>query len=85
MTPSQGSQKLKVREVAQHGSALAWGARGRRFKSGLPYLTKIRSYFKAGFFLYVLLGEGYDSEAIFRLRINLVTIPLEGEKNTAKR
>ena len=29
-------QRLKIRGVAQLGSVLAWGARGRRFKSGHP-------------------------------------------------
>ena len=34
--PSRGSLVSQGRDVAQPGSALAWGASGRRFKSGRP-------------------------------------------------
>ncbi len=32
----RGRRSIERRGVAQPGSALAWGARGRRFKSGRP-------------------------------------------------
>ena len=34
--PSQGGPNREIRGVAQPGSASAWGAEGRRFKSGRP-------------------------------------------------
>ena len=38
------------RDVAQPGSALAWGARGRWFESSRP--DKIKAFAKAGAFLF---------------------------------
>lgn len=37
--PQDASMIQKKRGVAQPGSALAWGASGRRFKSGRPELV----------------------------------------------
>ena len=39
-----------VRDVAQPGSALAWGARGRKFESCRPDLKIKRLYIKYGLF-----------------------------------
>ena len=67
----QGERQTKSRAVAQSGSALAWGARGRGFESRLPDVNKTRkerqfydcrSFFFSG--LYVKSGH----RATFEIR-----------------
>ena len=51
---------LEFRDVAQSGSALAWGARGRGFKSRRPdcyYLKKLSSLIDLEAFLYLYFIE----------------------------
>ena len=48
----QGKRQTKSRAVAQSGSALAWGARGRGFESRLPDLENpLPQQTEAGFFV----------------------------------
>ena len=48
----QGERQTKSRAVAQSGSALAWGARGRGFESRLPDKQERRSPSAAFFFCF---------------------------------
>ena len=61
--------QAQIRDVAQHGSALAWGARGRWFESSHPdkkkhLTTKCFLYFKEQFFNQ-LLFKLYDNVLSF--------------------
>ena len=40
---------LSIRDVAQSGSVLAWGARGRGFESRLPDLIKLKNRLETKF------------------------------------
>lgn len=57
----QGERQTKSRAVAQSGSALAWGARGRGFESRLPDEKKGGSI-EPPFFAYSR-NNGYQGQA----------------------
>lgn len=50
----QSARQTNTRAVAQSGSALAWGARGRGFESRLPDTTKKLGYVSSQAFLLYL-------------------------------
>ena len=50
----QSARQTNTRAVAQSGSALAWGARGRGFESRLPDTTKKLGYVSDQAFLLYL-------------------------------